>query len=114
MTFSNDDRWFAVEVSGGDKPDVVANLETGEVTQMDSAFKKVNYISFNGAGDTMTPTWVNFFCFWVFQIPVAWYLAYPLEMGPLGVFIAVAAGYSVSAVVGAVLFRRGGWKTKVV
>lgn len=70
--------------------------------------------SFNGAGDTMTPTWVNFFCFWVFQIPVAWLLAYQAGLGPRGVFIAIAAGYSVSAVVGAILFRRGSWKNKVV
>jgi len=69
---------------------------------------------FNGAGDTMTPTWVNFFCFWLFQIPLAYYLAQTVEMGPSGVFWAIAISYSMSAVVGLILFRRGRWKTRAV
>ncbi len=70
--------------------------------------------AFNGAGDTATPTWINFFCFWLFQIPLAYVLAKPLGVGPAGVFISIAVSYSLSAFVGIVLFRRGKWKQKTV
>ncbi|MGK0489578.1 MAG: putative MATE family efflux protein, partial [Candidatus Endobugula sp.] len=42
--------------------------------------------SFNGAGDTKTPTIINFFCFWLFQIPLAYFTALTLNWGPLGVY----------------------------
>jgi putative MATE family efflux protein len=70
--------------------------------------------AFNGAGDTDTPTWVNLFCFWLLQLPLAYWLAGPVELGPDGVFWAVAISESLMAVVGVVLFRRGRWKLKVV
>jgi putative MATE family efflux protein len=70
--------------------------------------------AFNGAGDTATPTKINFFCFWLFQIPLAYLLSRPTAMGPIGVFWAIALSYSLSAVVGVVLFRRGKWKNKKV
>lgn len=70
--------------------------------------------AFNGAGDTATPTWINFFCFWMFQIPLAYILAKHIAIGPSGVFWAIALAYSLSAVVGVVLFRRGKWKEKEV
>lgn len=66
--------------------------------------------AFNGAGDTWTPTRLNFFCFWLLQIPLAWLLAQPFGLGPLGVFIAVPVGFSVLALWSAVLFKRGRWK----
>jgi len=70
--------------------------------------------AFNGAGDTMTPTWVNFFCYWLFQIPLAWMLARTMELGPNGVFLAITISESLLAVVGILLFRRGHWKTRAV
>ena len=70
--------------------------------------------SFNGAGDTWTPTWINLGCFWVFQIPLAWLLAIRLGMGPDGVFIAMTIAFSLLAVVSGVIFRRGWWKTRIV
>jgi putative MATE family efflux protein len=70
--------------------------------------------AFNGAGDTTTPTWVNFFCYWLVQIPLAWTLARTMELGPNGVFLAIMISESLLAVVGMVLFRRGRWKTRVV
>ena len=70
--------------------------------------------AFNGAGDTTTPTWINLFCYWLFQIPLAFGLARGLDLGPLGVFLAITISESVTAVVGIVLFRRGRWKKQVV
>ena len=70
--------------------------------------------SFNGAGDTWTPTWINLGCFWVFQIPLAWLLAVQLGMGPRGVFIAMTVAFSTLAIVSGVIFRRGHWKATQV
>jgi putative MATE family efflux protein len=70
--------------------------------------------AFNGAGDTWTPTRLNFFCFWVGQIPLAWFLAQVLELGPLGVFIAVPVSFSVLALWSAALFKQGRWKQQRV
>jgi Na+-driven multidrug efflux pump len=70
--------------------------------------------SFNGAGDTRTPTIINVFVFWLWEIPLAWLLAFKLRMGPHGVFLAAAIAFSTLAVVSAYFFRRGRWKTKRV
>jgi putative MATE family efflux protein len=78
------------------------------------AFGMVLTQSFNGAGDTWTPTWINLFVFWILEIPLAYGLSSHLKMGPQGVFLAVTIAFSTLAVVSAVLFRRGGWKTKKV
>src|SRR5436309_237257 len=70
--------------------------------------------SFNGAGDTWTPTWLNLFCFWLWEIPLAWFLARHFNLGPQGVAWAVTIAFSTLAVASAVLFRRGRWKLKAV
>jgi len=70
--------------------------------------------SFNGAGDTWTPTWLNLFCFWLWEIPLAWLLAQHFNLGPQGVAWAVTIAFSTLAVASAVLFRRGRWKLKAV
>lgn len=70
--------------------------------------------AFNGAGDTWTPTAVNFVAFWLIQIPLAWYLATETGLGHHGVYWAIGIAYSLSAVFGMVLFRRGKWKEKEV
>jgi putative MATE family efflux protein len=70
--------------------------------------------AFNGAGDTVTPTWINLGCYWLFQIPLALALARALGYGPLGVFLAITLAESLLAVVGLLVFRRGAWKTKAV
>jgi Na+-driven multidrug efflux pump len=70
--------------------------------------------AFNGAGDTTTPTWINVFCYWMFQIPLAWTLARTAGYGPDGVFFAITIAESVVAVVAMVFFKRGRWKTQVV
>src|SRR4029077_18274283 len=68
--------------------------------------------AFNGAGDAATPTWINFGCYWMLQIPLAWYLAH--QMGPRGVYLAICGAESVLAIVSVILFRRGAWKRVVV
>jgi putative MATE family efflux protein len=77
-------------------------------------FGMVMETAFNGAGDTWTPTYLNFFIFWLFEIPLAYLLAYQFKMGPDGVFWAITIAFSVLAVVSALFFKRGKWKTKVV
>jgi putative MATE family efflux protein len=67
--------------------------------------------AFNGAGDTRTPTWINFGAFWICQIPLAWFLAKMSNLGPSGAFIAVPVAYLVFVVAAYVMFRRGDWKT---
>ncbi len=70
--------------------------------------------SFNGAGDTWTPTYINFFVFWLFEIPLAYLLAVKSGFGPRGVFWAITLAFSVMAITSGILFRRGRWKTKLV
>jgi putative MATE family efflux protein len=78
------------------------------------AFGMVLEASFNGAGDTWTPTYLNFFIFWVLEIPLAYVLAYHFKMGPSGVFWAITIAFSMLAICSAILFKRGKWKEKVV
>jgi len=65
----------------------------------------------NGAGDTYTPTILNIFGFWVFQIPFAYFVVNVLGWGPKGVFIAIVLAESFMAIAGIIIFRRGRWKT---
>ncbi|HVZ70995.1 MAG TPA: MATE family efflux transporter [Polyangia bacterium] len=67
--------------------------------------------AFNGAGDTKTPMRINLVCFWVWEIPAAYVLSRPAGLGPTGIFIAIAAAFSLVAVLGVALFRRGRWKS---
>jgi Na+-driven multidrug efflux pump len=78
------------------------------------AFGMVMVNALNGAGDTFTPTVINFFCYWLFQIPLAWVLARSLALGPAGVFWAVTIAEAVMTVVAVIAFRRGRWATKIV
>jgi len=67
--------------------------------------------AFNGAGDTATPTWINLFCYWLLQIPLAWWMSQATSLGPRGVYLAICIAESVLALVGMALFRRGRWKS---
>jgi putative MATE family efflux protein len=66
--------------------------------------------AFNGAGDSRTPTWINFFGFWTFQIPLAYLLALVLNLGPQGIFFAIILAESAITIAGIIIFRRGKWK----
>lgn len=74
------------------------------------AYGMVLVQSFNGAGDTKTPTIINFFCFWLFQLPLAYLLALELEWGPLGVYLAISIAEALIAVVSMWWFKKGRWK----
>lgn len=67
--------------------------------------------SFNGAGDTRTPTIINLICFWAIEIPLGYFLAINLELGVLGVCLAVAIAEAIWSVVSIIVFRQGRWKT---
>ena len=64
----------------------------------------------NGAGDTTTPTVINLVCFWLLQIPLAYWLATGVSMGPNGVFLAIVTSECLVTVLSIVIFRRGHWK----
>ncbi len=65
----------------------------------------------NGAGDTKTPTWLNLFGFWFFQIPLAWVLAKHFNWGPTGAFVAIPVAESFLALAAWYFFKKGKWKT---
>ncbi|MGE0160233.1 MAG: MATE family efflux transporter [Gemmatimonadales bacterium] len=77
-------------------------------------FGMVLVAAFNGAGAVWTPTIINFFCFWLWEIPLAWVLATRFGWGPPGIFVAMTIAFSSTAVVAGVVFRRGNWKTVTV
>ncbi len=78
------------------------------------AYGMVIIQSFNGSGDTKTPTYINFVCFWLFQLPFAYLGAKTFGFGPKGVFWAITLAEVLIAVIGIIWFRKGHWKaTKV-
>jgi len=95
-------------------PIVLANavqcLQIVSVGYIFYAYGMVVAQSFNGAGDTKTPTILNFFAFWTFQIPMAYILSITLGFGTAGVYWAIVIAESVLAVVSIIIFRKGNWK----
>jgi Na+-driven multidrug efflux pump len=74
------------------------------------AYGMVMEHAFNGSGDTKTPTIINFFVSWLFEAPFAYFLAVTMDVGPVGVFIAIAITLVLWAIVSVAVFRRGKWK----
>jgi putative MATE family efflux protein len=78
------------------------------------AWELVGIQALNGAGDTMTPTRINFLCFWMIEIPVAYFLAMKTSAGAHGVYWSIVIAESSAGIIAMLLFRRGKWKTRVV
>ena len=78
------------------------------------AYGMVMLQAFNGAGDTVTPTIVNFFGFWLLEIPLAYWLAIPMRLHSNGVYIAIVIAECSIAAASAVLFKRGKWKRQKI
>jgi len=70
--------------------------------------------AFNGAGDTKTPAWINTGVLLGMEVPLAYFLAFPMGLKYLGIFIAIAFCHSFHALVSLYFFRKGKWKTKMV
>ena len=68
--------------------------------------------SLNGAGDTRSPSLLNFVCFWLIQIPIAYWLATMLGLGPNGVFVSIIFSESLLTVAAVLVFRTGKWRTQ--
>ena len=104
--------WFTIE------PEVIKQgalcLQIIAVGYIFYAYGMVVIQSFNGSGDTKTPTYINFICFWLFQLPFAYLGAITFDLGPTGVFWAITLAEVLIAVIGVIWFRKGKWKeTKV-
>jgi putative MATE family efflux protein len=111
---------FANQLAAFFTPDRAVQKVAGECLRF-IAWGNISYAwgwvlmqAFNGAGDTKTPSMINFFCYWCFQIPLAWTLASALHLGYPGVFIAIPVAESATTVCSFVLFRRGAWKKKMI
>lgn len=100
-------------------------LFTSEVAVIDYGTKGLQYIcvgyiffaygmvisqAFNGAGDTRTPTIINFFCYWIFQIPFAYLLSIMMAWGPTGIYISIGLSSSLFAIISVIIFKKGKWK----
>jgi putative MATE family efflux protein len=70
--------------------------------------------AFNGAGDTRTPMIANFICFWLIEIPLGYFLALTMNLGVLGVCIAVPSAETILAIMLIIVFKRGKWKLREV
>lgn len=101
-----------------DQADVVQNgIQSLRILSYGFVFLAIGSVvtqAYNGAGDTMTPTWINVFAFWVVQVPLAWSLTTAAGWGPEGVYWSVFIADMTMSLVGTWLFMRGSWKTRSV
>jgi putative MATE family efflux protein len=95
-------------------PLAVACLRILSYGNIGYAYGMVMLQAFNGAGDTVTPTIVNFFGFWLLEIPLAWLLAIPARMRSNGVFWSIVVAEAAIAAAGVILFKRGRWKIQQI
>ena len=68
----------------------------------------------NGSGDTNTPTWINFICFWIIELPLAFLLAIVFDLGLAGACIAIITGETMLTILGLYVFKKGKWKLREI
>jgi putative MATE family efflux protein len=103
--------WIAIFTKDSDVAPIAAHaLRLISYGYIFYAWGMVMVSSFNGAGDTYTPTVLNVACYWIVRIPLAWWLAFKLNMGPDGVFWSIPIADSLLAMIAVVAFRSGKWK----
>jgi putative MATE family efflux protein len=95
-------------------PIAAVALRTFSCGNIGYAYGMVMLQAFNGAGDTLTPTFVNFFGFWMLELPLALGLALGLHMRAEGAFLSIVVAECAMAAAGTVLFRRGKWKLQKI
>jgi putative MATE family efflux protein len=78
------------------------------------AYGMVMLQAFNGAGDTITPTWINLFGFWFLEIPLAYWLAIPMDLRSKGAFLSIVVAEAAIAAAGIILFKRGKWRKQKI
>ena len=100
------------------EPEVIARgveslkiLSTGYIF---GGFSMVFGQAFNGSGDTATPAWINFLCYWCWQLPLGYTLAKPMGVGVMGVYWSLVIAGATWALIGYTLFRRGKWKENTI
>jgi len=98
-----------------DNPEVIRNgaisLRVISIGFVSYALGMVLTQAFNGSGDTVTPTRINLFCFWLFEIPLAYLLAIVLDMKIYGISVAIVAAETALTLLAWYYFRKGKWKT---
>src|SRR6185436_1722615 len=108
---------FLVRIFTSEPPVVAAGAQCLRIVAygyVAYAWGMVMLQAFNGAGDTLTPTKINFFCFWLLEIPLAYCLAIQLGAKQSGVYWAILIAESTAGLVAIALFRQGKWKLSKV
>ncbi len=99
-------------------PQVIASGTTGlQIISAGFVFYGLSMVyveSINGAGDTTTPVFINIFCFWILEIPLAWLLSIHFDLKETGVYLSIVIAESIMAIIAWVIFRRGKWLNRKV
>jgi Na+-driven multidrug efflux pump len=104
---------YIIRIFTKDEAIVAYGAQSLQIIGMGYVFYGISMVmtqALNGAGDTRTPTIINFICFWLFQIPFAYFLAKPMGLGALGAFIAIPVAETLIALLAWYYFRKGKWK----
>lgn len=115
-------QWFPATIMGffingadvADSSELLSNgIESLRILSYGFIFLAIGSVAvqaYNGAGDTLTPTWINIFAFWILQIPLAWTLTNAAGWGPEGVYWSVFVADVTMSLLGLAVFLQGRWK----